>query len=93
MKRQLTLTLAIVACPLLAACASTKSVEPPRLQPVDAALAQPCAEPVRTPERKLSNVETERLWGRDRRALVECKGRHAAVVDHYARRDAALFKR
>jgi hypothetical protein len=35
--------------------------------------ADPCAPPVQIPDRWLSDQEIELLWGRDRRALLNCR--------------------
>ncbi|MFN4098132.1 MAG: hypothetical protein ACK4GT_00010 [Pararhodobacter sp.] len=45
-----------------------------------AALTEPCQPPVEIPDRDLSTPETARLWGADRRALGDCRRRHAALA-------------
>ena len=59
---------ATCACLLIASCASTsgRSISPPP------SLTQPCATPVRLPERGMTDQEIEVQWGRDRTALRSC---------------------
>lgn len=59
---------ATCACLLIASCASTsgRSFAPPP------SLTQPCATPVRLPERGMTDQEIEVQWGRDRTALRAC---------------------
>lgn len=63
-----TLLLCLSAC-LLTGCAGSKpSVEAPP------SATLPCAAPVTLPDRALSDRDVEILWGRDRRALLDCAG-------------------
>lgn len=55
-----------------------------------AALTAACAEPVALPRGALAAGPVERLWGSDRAALADCGARHAATVEFFAERDAAL---
>lgn len=45
-----------------------RSAEPPP------SATLPCPAPVALPERGLSDRDVEILWGRDRRALLDCGG-------------------
>jgi hypothetical protein len=76
---------------LLAACGDlTRSIEPPQLDPVPAALAEPCPRTVVMPVRNLTQQESEAFWIQDRRHLIECADSKQAVVKYYAARDAAI---
>lgn len=92
---------AVLASIALASCGSTDSLDRSRTEPVKELagekaanapgdLDKPCERPARLPERDLGAGETERLWGRDRAALVECGDRHAANVRWRQKRDAGL---
>lgn len=60
--------LPILTAFLLTACgALTVSADPPP------SAVQPCRSPVALPARALSDQDVEILWGRDRRALLECR--------------------
>ena len=76
----------------LAACEGSiqSSTEPPRLEPAPDQLTEVCVQPVRLPDRALSQAEVEALWLRDRRALIECGLTKSAVVAFYVTRDALL---
>lgn len=63
---RLTIALGVAGCG-----ASTSSVELPQLEP--------CARPVVIPERALNDQQVEILWSRDRRALLDCGGKVAAL--------------
>lgn len=39
-----------------------------------------CAQPVKIPDRAITEVETHNLWGRDRGALRICEQRRAAAI-------------
>jgi hypothetical protein len=92
--------IATLASMLLASCASTGSPDSSRTEPVrelgakeaDAPgdLDKPCERPTKLPPRALAAGEVERLWGRDRVALVSCGDRHAANVRWRERRDLGL---
>ncbi len=56
------------ACLLSACDASMRSAEPPP------SATLPCPDPVTLPDRALSDQDVEILWGRDRRALLDCGG-------------------
>ncbi|TGR33663.1 anaerobic dehydrogenase [Mesorhizobium sp. M8A.F.Ca.ET.202.01.1.1] len=49
-----------------------------------------CLGPVRLPKGELKQGDVERLWISDRKALIQCGGRHKALRDFYHDRDAAL---
>jgi hypothetical protein len=72
--------LAVIA----SACSTIKPVPTVRtviVRPtVPAAARQPCAAPVRLPDRDLSAIEVTTNWGRDRAALKQCEARRAAAV-------------
>ncbi|WP_414832176.1 hypothetical protein [Afifella sp. YEN Y35] len=77
----------------LTACGGSKILpvaEAPILEPAPAELSAPCADPVTLPGRGLTQAEVEKLWARDRVALTRCGLTKRAVVEFYARRDAAL---
>ena len=57
------------------------------------ALTRPC-EPVRSlPQAGLSAGEVARLWGLDRLALAQCKGRHGALAAHVRAQEATAMVR
>jgi hypothetical protein len=58
-----------------------------------AALAAECEDPAALPDKALSAGEVERLWAKDRAALVSCRDRHSGAMRFYARRDAGLAGR
>ncbi|RJT32868.1 anaerobic dehydrogenase [Mesorhizobium waimense] len=49
-----------------------------------------CLGPVRLPSGELTQRDVERLWISDRKALINCGKRHAALRDFYHERDADL---
>lgn len=51
-----------------------------------------CLGPVRLPDGVITQRDVERLWITDRKALIDCGKRHAALRDYYEERDAALRK-
>lgn len=67
----------LLVCLCLASCGSI-SVERPRPAP---SLLVPCAEPVRLPERGLSDQEVEIFWGRDRDALRSCASKISGLIE------------
>ncbi len=77
---------------LLTACAASirSSNEPPRLDAAPPALAQSCAKPVRLPNRTLLQQEVERLWLRDRAALIACGTSKEELLRYYQDRDARI---
>lgn len=90
------LMLAAVLSMLPACVALTKSanlvVPPPlpRLTKPDSALVQKCAGPIDIGDKALTQADVERLWISDRQRLLTCIGRHLALRDFYADRDAGL---
>lgn len=75
----------LIALPsVLAACgASTPSVEDLNIQRAPASLTQPCPRPVLLPDRELTQAEVEDYWLRDRRNLLNCRSRHAGLVNEH----------
>lgn len=72
----------MLAASLLTGCAAfNRGDGGARLAPPPS-LTMPCADPVRLPDRALSDQEIEVLWGRDRAALRACEGRHGALAAH-----------
>lgn len=63
---------------------------PPMLSEVDRTLLVDCLGPVRLPAGAITQRDVERLWITDRKALIDCGKRHAALRDYYLERDAAL---
>lgn len=55
-----------------------------------AELRTACADPQTLPKAKMSAGQVERAWGRDRKALSECKDRHQKLDNFYQQRDAGL---
>lgn len=69
---------------VLAACsASTPSVEELNIQRAPASLTQPCPRPVLLPNRELTQAEVEDYWLVDRRNLLNCRSRHAGLVNEH----------
>ena len=62
---------ALLVC-LLAGCGASTSADLPP--------PTPCADPVALPDRALSDLDIELLWGRDRSALRECGGKVAVIA-------------
>ena len=91
MPRSLPLLAAVSA--LTACAASTGSGSPPRLDPVDLVLTRPCELPVPLPARDLTDREVVRLWGTDRKHLVDCANRHQAHVGAIRIRDDLIAGR
>ena len=84
----------LAAASVLTACAaSTGSGSPPRLDPVDLVLTRPCERPVPLPNRDLTDREVVRLWGTDRKHLVDCGHRHRAHVQAIETRDGLISGR
>jgi hypothetical protein len=81
---------------LLGGCAASAVDSKPvvQLSKVTAAppagLTRACDDPATIPDGPASAGSVERLWAKDRASLVSCKGRHAAVVSFYAKRDKGL---
>jgi len=75
----------LIALPLaLAACGdSIQSAEGLNVERAPASLTQECARPVFLPNRVLSQSETEDYWLVDRRNLVNCRSRHAGLVNEH----------
>lgn len=49
-----------------------------------------CSDPVVIADETDTVGEVVGQWGRDRANLVRCRDRHAAAVEFYSQRDAAL---
>lgn len=49
-----------------------------------------CLGPVRLPKGELTQRTVERLWIKDRKALIECGRRLRGLKEFYAERDAAI---
>lgn len=67
----------LVIALILAGCSSSY-VERPHPAP---SLLVACDQPVRLPERGLSDQEVEILWGRDRDALNACGSKLAGLIE------------
>lgn len=52
----------------------------PNLARIGAELLTPCENPVELPDRALTDLETSRLWGKDRRSLGTCGSRHSGLA-------------
>ena len=76
--RSLGTALKVLLCaPLLTACGSSFQAVKPT---IDASLLQPCQDPLLAPEEASDNeIAAERL--RMAKAYLDCKARHAALVD------------
>ena len=46
-------------------------------------VAAPCNEPLLLPERKLSQVEIERHWAKDRASLIICRDEKGTLVSYF----------
>lgn len=93
MKLIKTLTLASLLLALPACSASTKYVSPPpppQLAKPDSALTKDCDAPADIGNEALTQEQTENFWIPDRKALIDCRRRHAALRDFYADRDRRL---
>lgn len=75
----------LIGLPLaLAACSgSIPSAEDLNIQRAPASLTQPCPRPVLLPNRVLTQAEVEDYWLVDRRNLVNCRSRHAGLVNEH----------
>lgn len=70
---------------------STKFISnKPVIGAIDSALTKECADPVAIPDHMLSQKETEKYWGQDRKEKVECKQEHHGLVQVITTRDNAL---
>lgn len=67
------LSVACVAC-----SSSDRSLTGDEIPP---SLTQACDAPVNIPERDITAVEVEILWGRDRAALRDCGSRHDGLTN------------
>ena len=65
----------------LSGCFGPDAVEAPQIV-LPPGLSEPCGEPVKLPERAITQAETETWWGSDRIALRRCSAKHRAVIDH-----------
>lgn len=89
-----TIPMLTIALLVLTACGdSTVRVEAPTA-PVKppVAFVVPCKDPVKIPERDLTQADVEKMWATDRDRLRNCSARHAAVITWYDERDADLSK-
>lgn len=73
-----TLTLVALLLAATGCAASTKSARP-RLQP-EAYVTAPCKKPIQLPDRELTQADVEKLWVRDREALLACGMTKEALV-------------
>ena len=64
--------------------------EGPRLNDAPDELHNPCAKPLRLPERELTQAEVESFWLRDRENLIACGLDKEALLEFYLTRDAGL---
>ena len=62
--------------------------EPPPARAPDA-LTRPCMALRSLPQAGLAAGEVARLWGLDRLALAQCRGRHGALAAHVRAQEAA----
>lgn len=60
---------------------------------MDSAFTRRCDPPVTLPERDLTDAEIERLWGRDRKNLVDCGARQRAHAEAAETRDSLIAGR
>lgn len=64
---------------LLSGCGgSIPTSNPPQDWPPS--LVRPCNKPVLIPGRDLSDQEVEVFWGRDRKSLLDCRGRFEVIA-------------
>lgn len=47
------------------------------------AVAAPCNGPLLLPDRKLSQVEVERYWAKDRASLIVCRDEKGTLVSYF----------
>lgn len=66
------------------------SANRPYLTGADTALTKVCPSTVVLPQRPLTQLEIETLWGQDRYNLVNCGARHKALVEFFKNRDDGL---
>lgn len=59
-------------------------------QKAPAELRRKCDDPVVIPHGKLNAGPLERMWRKDRIALVECGEKHQRVIEFYEDRDARI---
>jgi hypothetical protein len=66
---------------LMCGCGTTRQYVPPvSIAKIPDSLKQACGGVVDIPARDLTAADVARLWGKDRKALVACVRRHAALV-------------
>ena len=82
----------IVLLSALGACGDSirSSTKPPVLSPPPAELEDDCAQPVRLPDRVLTQAEVEALWLQDRVALIDCGLTKELLEQYYRDRDRRL---
>lgn len=69
---------------LMGCAASTPSARAPVDLPALPASITSCARPPQLPDAPLSRADVERLWARDRAALVRCGWSLDAIITFYA---------
>jgi hypothetical protein len=77
-KLRKTLTLSALLLALTACAASTKSGSSAK---PELSVTQKCARPVLLPDRELTQADVEKLWVKDRKALVQCGVTKQALVN------------
>lgn len=83
-----------ILMPLVSAVALTACSGPTlsgiRLEQLPPAAREPCTIPPNPPARDLVQAEAEQVQNRDLVALTDCARKHALVVAHIARIEAAI---
>ena len=76
----------------LASCAPSTPLVVTSAPPARApdSLTRPCDSVRQLPQAGLSARDVARLWGLDRMALAQCKGRHGALAAHVRAQEAAF---
>ena len=75
-KLRKTLTLGVLLLAVTGCAASTKSGN---IKP-ELAVTQKCQRPVKLPDRELTQVEVEKYWLKDRKALIQCGVTKEALI-------------
>ena len=70
----------LAACLAIGLAGCARNEPPPQAPLVSPSLLVVCAPPQDLPDRDLSAVEVEIMWGRDRTALRQCASRHGALA-------------
>ena len=88
MKKPLTALLLVTSAFLLTACGGSTRLDKAgiRVQP-DSKLTEKCSLPSKLPERNLTQVDVERLWSKDRAALIRCGVTKEALIKFLKARD------